>query len=78
MTLFISWPVSQDAEFRAAYEAQTGEAVQENPITDGTHYLIGTSRAFESDIDALRAQGLHISTAADLDMIGWTYLSQSE
>lgn len=53
---FIIWPKAVDAEFRAAYESEVGEAIQPDPIENDTHYLIGSSRVTTDQLEALGAQ----------------------
>jgi hypothetical protein len=50
---FITWLKSKDAEFRAAYEAETGEAVQVNPKQATWRYMVGSSRITQENIDNL-------------------------
>ena len=50
---FITWLKSADAEFRAAYEAETGESVQSTPMQSTYRYLVGSSRITQANIDAL-------------------------
>jgi len=46
MTIWIRWTIEDDAAFRPAYLAETGEAIAEGtPINDAeTHYMAGSSR----------------------------------
>jgi len=55
--IFIIWNINDDAAFRARYLEMTGEAVQENSLqnTDGTKYMIGSSRITVAQIDILRS-----------------------
>lgn len=52
MILFVTWPIENDAAFRAAYFELIGEMI-DAPRTNGTHYLVGTSRAIPAQIDML-------------------------
>lgn len=44
--MFIRWKIEDDAGFRPAYLAETGESIQDNPpLNDAeTHYMVGSSR----------------------------------
>jgi hypothetical protein len=54
----ISWPVSEDEAFRAAYLAGTGETLQADPmLSDNTlRYSVTSHRITEAQIAALAAQ----------------------
>ena len=52
-TYWITWLKSADAAFRTAYEAETGEIVQDDPKQSTFRYMVGTSRITQANIDAL-------------------------
>ena len=72
-TLFIIWPLAQDAAFRQAYLNRTGEAVQDYPALNNAKnaYLIGSSRAQPDDCVALQGLGLTIQWGYDLSALNW-------
>lgn len=53
--MHISWPKNKDEEFRQRYLEVTGEKIQATPLenTDGTHFMVGTSRIFSRHIKDL-------------------------
>lgn len=53
MTTYIRWPKTVDASFRAAYLAETGEAIQKDPIDDGDHFWVGSSRITQAHVDKI-------------------------
>ena len=79
MTQYITWPKTIDTKFRAAYLAETGEKIQDNPLEseDGLSYMVGSSRVLQSQIDTLKADTNitakpdDIATRKNLPPAGW-------
>ncbi len=53
MTLFIVWSVEHNAQVRQDYEAAVGEVLQDEPITNGTQFVVGSSRATPEQLDTI-------------------------
>ena len=64
-SLFFSWPTDQDAEFRAAYEANVGEYIQDDAPESGGRFAVGSSRARPEHFAALKAQGFDVVFSAE-------------
>ena len=78
---FIIWPVSADNAFRGAYEATTGEVVQQNPDIDATggFYMIGTSRATPDDcLELQQTVSTDILYGTDPALLGWAPFIETE
>ena len=60
MTLFIEWPIEQDAEFRAAYKQVVGETIQDDPLQQDNMLVVGSSRATVAHMAVLQAQGFDV------------------
>ena len=73
MTHFIMWPKTIDAKFRAAYLAKTGEKIQDVPLEseDGLSYMVGSSRATQTQLDSLKIVHTDLATNADSKPAGW-------
>lgn len=51
MTMYVVWHKDHDNVVRAAYEYETGEAIEQEPHTNGTLYIVGTSRATREQLE---------------------------
>ncbi|MBI1425819.1 MAG: hypothetical protein GC149_20540 [Gammaproteobacteria bacterium] len=68
MTIRVTWPKSQDEQFRARYLAVTGEIIQGEPAenADGTFYSVGSARIQQGHIDTLSAEFPDVVFGADM------------
>jgi len=68
MNIKIRWPKKDDAKFRPAYLAVTGEHIQETPeeSEDGLSYMVGTWRATDEQLTELKADRAITDKADDI------------
>jgi hypothetical protein len=55
MTTFVIWPHAIDGDFRPAYAEIVQELVQEQPLDNGTHYMLGSSRITPEQCSTIQA-----------------------
>lgn len=65
-TTFIRWPKVVDVQFRRDYLAETGEAIQTNPVDDGDHFWVGSSRITQAQVDKILSSYATVKTGKTL------------
>lgn len=53
MTTYVIWPKNIDVGFRTAYASEVGENIQDNPQETVTHYVVGSSRLNQANMNTL-------------------------
>lgn len=73
MTIYVKIPKVDLASFKPAYLALVGETIQSQPLenTEETHYLVGSSRVTQAQIDSLVNDYPDVSYTSDNYPQGW-------
>jgi len=80
-TTYFKMPIDDEAGytltgFKARYFQLTVETVQDSPLENdvSTHYLFGSVRIQQADIDTLASEYPMVTTTVDVFPVGWVTL----
>lgn len=66
MTTYMIWPHEDDDALRSVYEETVGEAIETNPRSNGTQYIVGSYRITDAQQAELAFAFPDVQFVADL------------